>query len=261
MHKKQTINLRLGIVALLACLTLCALVRQGLAEDITSASQPPSTSSVANLVGVNEFAAGQGCDYFDYYGCFLISFPRSVKLGPSGPSATSGIKFQFDENNWLAIHPSTATYNPDFPYYEEEPEHIPFVRNYAGPDCKVEDITQPGFISEIGTAPDAFKNPGNRIICPDYEYTIIPVSLDQSKYVSYHIYIQYQHTGGEFDFLYREIVNSMLIFKGEERKKAYDVADNAGMTYRYYDLDPGNPWSQPRHYCLDDRIRGQLAAP
>lgn len=202
------------------------------------------------------------CDYYDPSGSFILSFPEGTKLGRSGPSSSNGIHFLFDDGSELKIYASTSIYDPacsdpgDMGSYKDD-EY--YVLKYAKPDCEVIELTQPGTITEIGTSPDAPQHSAKKIICKDYTYTVIPGGSEQDSYAGCYIYILFDHKSPRYMDLYNEIVDSMLLFKGEAGAKALHIWVGAGMYDKdCYTLDDNDPYAQPFHLCRGDRIRNKL---
>jgi hypothetical protein len=189
------------------------------------------------------------CDYYDLYGEFIITFPKDIDLGKSGPSTTSGISFIFPDQSTLKIFPSADTYNP--PEIDTESQcsrnDMKFIMEYAQDGCYITKTTDTKRVT---------------ISCKDHEYTIIEANNQPSHKV--YISIYYDFKSKQYDSLYHNIIGLFALVQEDKNDKFsfYNAARQANAEY-YYAQDAVyqklvDEYQVPNIVCGSYRIRDRL---
>lgn len=89
-------------------------------------------------------------------------------------------------------------------------------------------------------------------------FSSCPICENNRRFVFQLQIIMFARTSAQHEKAYQQIVESIILLKGSAAKKACDLERHAGITADYYKFDEENPWAQPLHYCLSDRIRDGL---
>lgn len=189
------------------------------------------------------------CDYYDVYANFIISFPKDISLRKSGPSAVSGIGFNFPDGSTLSFIPEADLYNPPDidPDSEASRNDARFIQAYAQEACRV-------------TKLDVEKK--TIISCDNYEYSIIE-STKSPKHTVY-ISIFYDFKSKKYDYIYHAIVDSLVIIPEYANRgfNFYNAAIQANATYYFAQnsayKDAVDMYKLPDIVCGNYRIRDEL---
>jgi hypothetical protein len=176
------------------------------------------------------------CDYYDDMGDFLLTFDANIRLGPSGESRTSGIKFIFSDSETLSIYTIPSIYIIDEIYNGVPPDIYDFAKKYMREGC----------VENIGYN-------FNKIICENSEYSL---RLDKYNNSLFCTYIIYNATHGIYNGIYKNIINSMLFFKKNDliNNNANAIVTLAG----WPNYNKRSPYDQPRLFCGKYQIRSDL---
>ena len=178
------------------------------------------------------------CDYYDKMGDFVLTFDKSIKLGPSGESNTSGITFVFSEDSNLIIYGTPSAYDiSDISADRKLPLDVElFVDEY----------------NKNGCAEYAINANTRKILCNNNIYIL---RLVHHKKILICIYTLYNAKTNDHDDTYNKIIDSIVLFEDDiEREKAREIVMEAG--WPNYNED--NPYEQPRLFCGKNRIRSLL---
>lgn len=183
------------------------------------------------------------CDFYDFHGRYIVSFPKGTQLGKGAPSNLSGITFLFPGGEKLLVVPELGLYSPVFSDPGELSDMEKFVKEYNKEGC---------------TVGPAQWYPGITVTCPDYEYSMMPTNNQQET-----IYVQvfYDFKDKASYPQYKKIMESLFIVP-REAEDFYDEGKQANAEYLFAQNDEfQQAWADykmPSFTCGKYRVRNKF---